>query len=248
MINLVISGICGRMGIRIGVLASADKDFKISGGLEFSGNSAVGKDIGAVLGIDKQEGRVGSDLSEFAADCDVLIEFATAEAAMEHLRTAVKEKIGVVIGTTAFSPEQIEDIKKASKDIPIVFSPNMSVGANLLFKITEEAARSLGKDYEIEIVEAHHSKKKDAPSGTGKRLGEAVFKGRGEMPVIHSIRAGDIVGDHTVIFAGNGERIELVHRAQSRDAFANGSLTAAKFIAEKTAGLYSMQDVIATNM
>jgi len=244
MVRIIISGISGRMGTRIGALASQDKNFEIAGAIEASSSPAVGKDIGEIISAGKTGKKVESDFNKIAETCDVLIEFTEPLATLEHLETAVKNKKAAVIGTTGFSKDEVEKIKEASKKIPIVFSPNMSVGANLMFKITEEVARALGEDYEVEIVEAHHNQKKDAPSGTAKRLGEAVSKAKGKTPPIHSIRLGDIVGDHTVVFAGKSERIELTHRAHSRDAFAKGSLDAAKFLAGKKPGLYTMADVI----
>jgi 4-hydroxy-tetrahydrodipicolinate reductase len=247
MVRIIISGIAGRVGKRVGILASEKKDYEITGGLEFKDNPVVGKDIGEVLGIGNLGKKVQHDLSKTGTAGDVLIEFTAPDVTIAHLEEAAGKKMPVVIGTTALSDQQVEKIHKISKDIPIVFSPNMSIGANLLFKITEQVARILGKSYEAEIVEAHHDKKKDAPSGTAKRLGEAVFNGNGKIPPIHSIRLSDIVGDHTVIFAGNGERIELTHRAHSRDAFAKGALDAAKFLTTKKSGLYRMQDVIQSN-
>ena len=244
MIKLVISGIAGRMGTLIGLLASSDRRFELSGGLESPKNSAVGKDIGVVLGFGEAGAKVEADFSKLIETCDVLIEFTAPEPTIAHLKEASNKKIGMVIGTTGLSPQQVEKIKEASLKIPIVFSPNMSVGANLLFKIAEDISMALDKSYEVEIVEAHHSGKKDAPSGTAKRLGDAVSKSRGKFPVIHSIRLGDIAGDHTVIFAGKGERIELTHRAHSRDAFAKGALDAAEFVAGQKPGLYTMHDVI----
>jgi len=234
MVKLVISGIAGRMGKRLAFLASKDKEFEITGGIESADNPAVGQD------------GVESDFAKIASACDVLIEFTFPDATMKHLEVARKNKVGMVIGTTALSKEEISQIKKASKDIPIVFSPNMSIGANLLFKLTETAAKALDKSYKIEIIEAHHAKKKDAPSGTAKRLGEAVSKVRGETPPIKSIREGEIVGDHSVMFTGQNEKIELKHSAFSRDVFAQGALDAAKFITAKKSGLYTMYDVIAT--
>lgn len=247
MIRIIVSGIAGRMGKRIGVLASENKDYEIAGGLEFQDSPAVGKDIGEVLGIGNIGKKVQSDFGKIGVAGDVLIEFTAPDVTISHLEEAVREKIPMVIGTTSLSAQQIEKIHKASKEIPVVFSPNMSVGANLLFKITEQVARLLGKDYEVEIIEAHHDKKKDAPSGTAKSLSEAVSNVKGKMPPTHSIRLGDIVGDHTVIFAGNSERIELTHRAHSRDAFAKGALDAAKFLTTRKSGLYRMQDVIQSN-
>lgn len=244
MVKIIISGISGKMGSRIGALACQDKNFEIAGAVEVSSSPAIGKDIGEVLAIGKTGRKVETDFNKIAPACDVLIEFTAPSSTLEHLETAVKNKKAAVIGTTGFSNYEIEKIKSASEKIPIVFSPNMSVGANLMFRITEEAARALGEDYQVEIVEAHHNQKKDAPSGTAKRLGEAVSKAKGETPPIHSIRLGDIVGDHTVIFAGKAERIEFTHRAHSRDAFAKGALDAAKFLAGKKPGFYTMADVI----
>ncbi len=244
MIKILISGICGRMGKGIGLLASQDRDFKIVGALESKESPDIGKDVGDVLAIGNIGVKIVADINKVTSQYDVLIEFTSPEATIEHLARAVKNKASMVIGTTGFTPEGVRTIKDASVRIPILFSPNMSVGANLLFRITEDVASSLNEDYEIEIVEAHHSRKKDAPSGTAKRLGEIVSKVRKKAPAIHSIRIGDIVGDHTVIFAGTGERIELTHRVQSRDAFAKGALAAAKFLSGKTPGLYSMHDVI----
>jgi len=244
MIKIIISGISGKMGARIGVLASIDKGFEITGGLEYSSSPVIGKDIGELLAIGKIYKKIESDFSKIAASCDVLIEFTSPSATMEHLEAAVKNKKAMVIGTTGLSKDEADKIKSASKSIPVVYSPNMSIGANLLFRVVEEVAKGLGENYKAEIVEAHHDQKKDSPSGTAKRLGEAVLKIKGEMPPIHSVRLGDIVGDHTVIFAGNGERIELTHRAHSRDAFAKGALDAARFLIDKEPGLYSMKDVI----
>jgi len=243
MIKLVISGICGRMGKRIGLLAKASKDFEITGALELQANPAIGKDIGEVLGVGNIGKKVEPDFNNIK-DGGVLIEFTSPQATMEHLQEACKKKLGMVIGTTALSGGDIEKIKHASQEIPIVLSPNMSVGVNLLFRLTEETARALGKDYEVKMVEAHHTKKKDAPSGTGKILQEIVYKVRGKKIPIKSIREGDIVGDHTVIFETASERLELTHHAKSRDIFAKGALDAARFLSSKKTGLYSMQEVI----
>ena len=244
MVRVAVSGICGKMGRRIALLASKDKDFEIAGGLEAEGNPFIGKDIGEILEIGKIGKKVESDFKKIASACDSLIEFTSPEATMKHLEIAHDKKVSMVIGTTALSSQQLEKMKEASKKISIVFSPNMSVGANVLFKLVEEASSILGEDYEAKITEAHHKHKKDAPSGTAKRLGEAVSRARGKMPEIKSIREGEIVGDHTVIFKGKNETIELTHRALSRDVFAEGALAAVKFLALKGPGLYSMCDVI----
>lgn len=247
MIKLVISGIAGRMGKRIGALALKDKDFDIKGALESVDSSFIGKDVGEVLGAGKMDKKVSSDFGKISDDCDVVIEFTYPDATIEHLVIARKKKIAIVIGTTALSSQDIEKIKEASNDIPIVFSPNMSIGANLLFKLTEMTSRVLGEDYNVEITEVHHTRKKDVPSGTAKRLGEVVSKARGKIPPIESIREGDVVGDHKVIFTGKEERIELKHSAFSRDTFARGALNAAKFLKSRKSGFYTMQDVITTS-
>ena len=153
MVNIIVSGIAGRMGRRIGVLASEDKDYEIAGALEFQDSPAIGKDIGEILGLGNMGKKVQFDLGRTGTAGDVLIEFTAPDVTISHLEEAVRKKIPVVIGTTSLSAQQIEKIHKASKDIPVVFSPNMSVGANLLFKISEQVARLLGKDYEVEIVD-----------------------------------------------------------------------------------------------
>ncbi|MFH1479308.1 MAG: 4-hydroxy-tetrahydrodipicolinate reductase [Candidatus Omnitrophota bacterium] len=244
MIKIVITGISGRMGKRIGLLAIEDKDFQIIGAIEVSSSPFIGKDIGEVLGVNKLNRIVQPDISKIKDQYDIILDFTTPQATTKYLDDARKKKVGIVIGTTGFTTYEMEMIKKSSSTIPIVYSPNMSIGANLLFELVEEVAKDLGSEYEVEIIEAHHNKKKDAPSGTAKRLGEAVSNVRGKVPPIHSIRIGDIVGDHTVVFAGDGERIELTHKAHSRDAFAKGALNAAKFLYNRKPGLYSMHDVI----
>ena len=208
--------------------------------MEANGNPVIGKEILTEIKV--------SDDSDFSfSNGDVLIEFTAPQATLAHRAQMEKVKKAMVIGTTGFSSAQIEQIKKAAKTIPIVLSPNMSIGVNILFGIVGEVARQLGNGYDIEIIEAHHHHKKDAPSGTAKKLAEevasVVCKKTEEIPT-HAIRAGDIVGDHTIIYAGAGERIELTHRAQSRDPFALGALRAAKFIVGQPPGLYNMQDVL----
>ncbi|MGE5197574.1 MAG: 4-hydroxy-tetrahydrodipicolinate reductase, partial [Deltaproteobacteria bacterium] len=175
---------------------------------------------------------------------DVFVDFTTPEASQANLDYVARYKKALVLGTTGFSNEQLNKIEEVSKVVPIVFSPNMSVGVNVLFSVLPEIAARLGPDYGIEIVEAHHRAKKDAPSGTAKKMGQILADTtRREIPT-HAVRLGDIVGDHTVIFCGNSERIEIKHQAHSRDLFAVGALKAAKWIAGKTPGLYSMQDVL----
>lgn len=225
MIKVTIAGSEGRMGKRIISLAEKDKDIEI------------------VAKFD-----VGIDPEPQIAKCDVLIEFTTPQATVEHTIIAEKLKKGVVIGTTGLSEEDNNVIRKASKNIPIVMSPNMSVGVNLLFKLCQDAACILPTDYKVEMIEIHHVHKKDAPSGTAKKLAELISKERKQgitnIP-IRSERIGEVVGDHKVIFDSETERIELLHSAKTRDTFAQGAIRAAKSIKGKKSGLYTMRDVLA---
>ncbi|MFH0839574.1 MAG: 4-hydroxy-tetrahydrodipicolinate reductase [Candidatus Omnitrophota bacterium] len=224
MTKIAIAGSRGKMGKRIIGLAEKDKELTL-----------VAKfDVGVPAECE-------------IAKCDILIDFTAPQATMEHVKIAERLKKGVVIGTTGLSKEENEAIQRASKDIPIVMSPNMSVGVNLLFKLCQDAARTLSKDYKVSMREVHHIHKKDSPSGTAKRLAEVVALERKmlarEIP-IESIREGEVVGDHKVIFESGDETIELFHSAKSRDTFAAGALEAAKFLAGKKSGLYSMRDVL----
>ena len=235
MIKLGIAGVCGKMGRRIFELASLDKDFELAFALEKKGTPAIGKDMGKLKISSNQEGMFL---------IDVFIDFTIAEASEANLDFVAKQNKALVLGTTGFNDQQIKKVEEISRVIPVVFSPNMAIGVNVLFSMLPEIAKRLGPDYHIEIIEAHHCAKKDAPSGTAKRMVE-VLKGvtKKDIPT-HSIRLGDIVGDHTVIFCGNSERIEIKHQAHSRDLFALGALRAAKWVFGKPAGLYSMQDVL----
>ncbi len=247
-IQLVIAGCCGRMGSRIATLALADSAFAIAGAIEGKTHPAIGQDLGLLLGSKALGVRVTADGHDALQHAEVLIEFTTPEATLEHVQLARQLKKPMVIGTTGLSDAQRATIVDAAKTIPIVLSPNMSVGVNLLFELVQAAAKRLGLAYDVEIVEAHHRAKKDAPSGTAKRLAEMLAASRKQsadrIPV-HAVRAGDIIGDHQVIFAGPSERLELIHRAQSRDVFALGALRAARFVAdERPAGLYDMTHVL----
>jgi len=253
MIKISVCGAAGKMGTSIIGLARLDKELEVAGALEIAGNPAVGTGSPSI----------SDDISRVISVCDVLIDFTTPKASIEHLVEAIKNSRAIVIGTTGFSETELSEIKAASKKIPVVFTPNMSVGVNLLFKLSEEAARIV-PGYDIEIVELHHNQKKDAPSGTAVKLLEIISRALGRDPKktgiygrqgitgprskeeigILSVRAGDIVGEHTVYLAGPGERIELTHRAHSRDTLASGALRAAKWIYGKSPGLYDMQDVL----
>lgn len=264
MVKIIVSGACGRMGKRIIALAREDARIKIVGALENKTHTSIGKDVGEVLGLGKINVSVEANLDKVIKKGEVIIEFTNPETTMEHLAVAGQSNKAMVIGTTGLNDDAVKEIKQAAGKIPIVIAPNMSAGVNLLFALVGDIAKKLGPDFDIEIMETHHRFKKDAPSGTAKRLAEniAAARGRklkdivvygregipGERPKgeigIHAIRAGDVVGEHTVVFAAKGERIELTHRAHSRDTFAQGALRAAKFIVNKSAKLYDMQDVL----
>lgn len=235
MIKLGIAGVCGKMGRRIYELASMDRDFEVNFALEKKGTPMIGKELGKVKISSSPDGL-------FLVD--VFVDFTLPEASEANLDYAARYKKALVLGTTGFSDTQIRKIEEVSKVIPVVFSPNMSVGVNVLFDILPEIAGKLGKDYNIEILEAHHKAKKDAPSGTAKKLAQLLADATKKEIPAHAIRLGDIVGDHTVIFCGNSERIEIKHQAHSRDLFVIGALRAAKWVFGKPPGLYSMHDVL----
>ena len=246
--KIAIAGAGGRMGRTLIEAVLADHELELAAALEVAGSPAVGTEIGKT--------KVTSDAGMVAL-ADVLIDFTRPEGTLAHLKHAR----AMVIGTTGLSDAQRKAVAEAARRIPIVMAANFAVGVNALYKLAETAARILGDDYDVEIVEAHHRHKVDAPSGTALRLGEiiaSVFKqsdfvfGRksetGERPVrqvgYHSIRGGDIVGEHTVIFAGTGERVEVTVRSQSRMTYALGALRAAKWLKGRPPGLYGMEDVL----
>jgi len=264
MIRLAMAGALGRMGRTILALALKDKDFRITGALEHEGRSEIGADIGPFLGVPSLGVEVSSDIETVLKRSDVLIDFTSFSATPGNLAAAKKTGTAYVLGTTALPESVLSKIKLASKKIPIVQSPNMSIGVNLLFKLSEIAAKVLDESYDMEMMEIHHRHKKDAPSGTAMKLLEVVAKARGKnikKDVLYgregdvgarprgeigsfALRGGDVVGDHTLYFFGDGERIELTHKASSREAFAKGALTAAKFIAKRKSGLYDMSQVL----
>ncbi|HTL47909.1 MAG TPA: 4-hydroxy-tetrahydrodipicolinate reductase [Verrucomicrobiae bacterium] len=262
--KLAVAGAAGRMGRRILTLAAADKEFKIVGALENADNPHVGDELGKVLGLAPLGVDVSSDAEEVFGKADVLIDFTHHSALEKNVKTALRAGTAYVVGTTGLTQKHLQALRAASKKIGIVQSPNMSVGVNLLFKLSQLAAKALDESYDLEISETHHRMKKDSPSGTAVKLlevvaeargrkiegntvygreGETGARPRGEIGVL-AMRGGDVVGDHTVFFFGDGERIELTHRASSRDAFAQGALRAAKFIAKRKSGLYDMQQVL----
>ena len=247
-VKLVISGCCGRMGQAVARCALEDAGFAIGAAMEAPRHEAIGQDYGAVIGRPVGLGvPVQDDAKTALALGDVLIEFTTAEVTVAHAQLAQQLRKPMVIGTTGLSEDQQAALRASAKTIPIVFSPNMSVAVTVLFELAQFAAQRLGSSYDVEVVEAHHHLKKDAPSGTAKRLADVLAQAR-RQPVsaiaVHAIRAGDIVGDHTVILAGPAERLELTHRAHSREVFALGALRAAQFVVKQPPGLYDMSHVL----
>lgn len=264
MIRLVVAGAAGKMGGRIIALAKDYSDLKLIGAFERKGHESVGKDVGEIVGMGKMNILVNDDLENIIGNADVVISFTSPEASLEHLNIVSRRKKAIVIGTTGFSKGELQTIKDMSQSVPIVLAPNMSVGVNLLFKVLKDVARVLGDDFDIEIIESHHRLKKDAPSGTALKIAqviaEATERNLDEVAIyarkgiigertkkeigIQTIRAGDIVGEHTILFGGLGERIEITHKASSRDTFARGALKASIWISNKPAGLYDMMDVL----
>lgn len=255
-IQLVISGCCGRMGKTIARCALADPTFEIRAALEAPGSLDIGdysKVLGQPLPRDITVINVPAvaipDRNQIPDQQVVLIEFTTPEATVEHAQLARTRNVPMVVGTTGLSQAQQAVLREAAKTIPIVFSPNMSPGVTVLFELAQLAAQRLGQTYDVEVVEAHHRHKKDQPSGTAKRLAEELAAARGQSVAsipVHALRAGDIVGDHTVVLAGPSERLELTHRAHSRDVFAQGVLRAARFVVSQPPGLYDMSHVLKT--
>ena len=264
MTRIAITGAAGRMGRSLIEACQQTEGMNVSVALEHPESSLLGSDAGDLAGIGKLGITLGCDLAAVTDDFDVLIDFTRPEPTLANLEICRKAGRRMVIGTTGFSDEQRQQIAKAGKDIGVVFAPNMSVGVNLCFKLLDVAARVLGDEVDIEVIEAHHRHKVDAPSGTALRMGEVVANalgrdlktcavyGRqghtGERDAktigFETIRAGDIVGDHTVLFAGNGERVEITHKASSRMTFANGAIRASNWLISRDAGLFDMQDVL----
>lgn len=261
MIEIAINGACGRMGSRIAALVFEDSELKLVAALERPGHQSLGKDVGLVAGC----GDTGIIITTaFNAHADVLIDFSSPESAIAIGEICAKKNVAVVVGATGLNPQQHEKMQHFSRLIPCLVSPNMSVGVNVLFNLVAQVAKMVGKEFDIEIIETHHRFKKDSPSGTalrlaekvceamGRKMDEDVVYGRsgitGERPLneigIHAVRSGDVIGDHMVIFGSLGERIEITHRAHTRDTFVRGAIRAAKFIAKKPPGMYSMSDVL----
>ena len=235
-IKLGVSGALGKMGSRIISLASQDKDFEVILALERISHPEIGEKVAGV--------EVASSL-DLIKNIDGMIEFSSPEASLDHLDYVVKFKKSLVLGTTGFSEEQKKEIVRAAAKVPIVFSPNMSIGVNVLFHLLQQALQCLPKEYKARVKEAHHIYKKDAPSGTAQFLAQIIKQGQGVSNVdIQSIREGEIIGDHEIILESPWDTIRLSHSAKTRDIFALGALKAMKFITRKKKGLYNMADVL----
>lgn len=264
MIGVVVTGVAGRMGSTLARLVEEDPDLYLVGATEAPDHPWVGQELKALLGVGEGVEVAPSLEAALSEQAQVVIDFTQPQATLSHLETAVEHGIPMVIGTTGLSGDDLEKARSMASRIPCVWAPNMSVGVNLLFKLVGEVARILGEDYDVEIVEIHHRFKKDAPSGTAVRLAESVAQAldrdldevgvygrhglvgerkREEIGVM-ALRAGDVVGEHTVIFGTQGERVELTHRAHSRETFARGALRAAKWVVDKGPGLYDMAQVL----
>jgi 4-hydroxy-tetrahydrodipicolinate reductase len=264
MIKIAVAGATGRMGSRITALSKEYEGLQLAGAFERRGHKDIGKDIGPIVGIGDTGVRLVDSLESIIDNADLIISFTTVEASLEHLRLSSSKGKAIIIGTTGFSKDNLKEVSGLTKKIPCVMASNMSTGVNLLLKILQDIAKVLGDGYDVEIIEAHHRMKKDAPSGTALKMAQviadalnrnldevAVYARKGIIGPrtakeigIQTIRAGDIVGEHTVIFGGLGERIEVSHKVSSRDTFARGALRAALWVYGKPAGLYDMQDVL----
>jgi 4-hydroxy-tetrahydrodipicolinate reductase len=264
MIKVAVTGVAGRMGGRIISLLRQEQEIQIVGATEREGHPALGKDAGLVAGIGEINIRVYGKIEEAASLADAIVDFTTPAGTLMNAEYASRTGKAMVIGTTGFSEDEQKRIKKLAENFPCVMSPNMSIGVNVMFEIARRLAGLLGDEFDVEIVETHHRHKVDSPSGTALRLGEVVAEALGrdfkkvarferygqigerkkEEIGIQAIRGGDVVGEHTLIFFGFGERIELTHKAESRDNFARGAIRALKWVVGKPSGIYTMKDVL----
>src|ERR671930_852929 len=263
-IDVVVAGAAGRMGTRVVACLQGAPDLRLAGALEAPTHPALGRDAGEVAGVGRLGVAVGGDPATVVTADRVLVEFSVPEASVEHLRLVARNGARAVIGTTGFTAAQRAEIGDLAKRVAILVSPNMSVAVNVAFSLLGTVAKALGDEYDVEITEIHHRFKKDAPSGTALRMAEVVAEalgrdlgkvgvyGRQGLPgertrqeiAVMSLRSGDVVGEHTVAFGALGERLELTHRAHTRDTFGRGALRAIAWIATRPPGLYSMQDVL----
>jgi 4-hydroxy-tetrahydrodipicolinate reductase len=257
VIRAAVAGAAGRMGSRILAALREEKDFAVTGAFERADSEHVGREVSGISIAGGIEAALGKG-------ADVVIDFTAPAASLHHAKVCAERGVALVIGTTGLSSGQKDELRAAARKVPLLLAPNMSVGVNVLFRLVAEAARALGPAYEVEIVEVHHRMKRDAPSGTALRLAEvaAAALGLGDKDAfvcerhgdtgarkpgtigVQALRGGDVVGDHTVHFLADGERLELTHRATSRDNFARGALRAARWLAGRKPGFYDMQDVL----
>jgi 4-hydroxy-tetrahydrodipicolinate reductase len=264
MADVVVAGAAGRMGTRIVACLADERDLRLVAALESPGHATLGRDAGEVAGIAHTGVAIAAEPPAAIAKDRILIEFSVPEATLSHLRRVAAVGGRAVIGTTGFTAEQKAEIETLARRSAIMLSPNMAVGVNVAFQVLAIMAKALGDAYDVEIFEVHHRYKQDAPSGTALRMAEVVagalgrdlgkvgvFGRHGQVGArtrdeigVMSLRTGDVVGDHTVSFGTLGERLELTHKAQSRDTYARGALRAARWVSERPPGLYSMQDVL----
>jgi 4-hydroxy-tetrahydrodipicolinate reductase len=263
LLRIAVAGASGRMGQMLVEAVLRADDMALAGALDVATSPALGRDAGALLG-QPQGLAITADMDQALANADVLIDFTRPEGTLAHLAACRRHGVKLVIGTTGFSPAQKAEIAAHAEHLAIVMAPNMSVGVNVVLKLLDMAARAMNQGYDIEVIEAHHRHKVDAPSGTALQMGEVLARALGrdlaECAVyaregvtgerdpssigFATIRGGDIVGDHTVLFAGTGERIEITHKSSSRATYAQGSLRAARFLAGRERGLFDMNDVL----
>jgi 4-hydroxy-tetrahydrodipicolinate reductase len=264
MTKVIVAGAAGRMGRRIGYMVAQHSNLELVGGFEQPGSAFIGHDLGEIGGYGTQGVKIAEGLESIIDLCDVVIDFTFHEATMEFAEICEQHKKNMVIGTTGLTTANLDELRKRAANIAVVQSFNMAVGVNVMFKVAKKIAAILGDDYDMEVIEAHHNQKKDAPSGTAIRLGEMLAEGvgrdlekvgvyerhgiigeRSKKEIgIQTIRGGDIVGEHTIYYCGPGERIELTHRAHSRDNFARGAAEAAAWLASKNSGMFNMFDVL----
>lgn len=264
MVRVCIMGVCGKMGRAIFHSLYNDKDVEITGAAEIEGHPAIDMDAGIEMGVGNTGVSISDSIDKSSGNADVVVDFTSPESTLAHARYCNEKGIPMVIGTTGFLPDQRDELNRLGRGFPCVISPNMSIGVNVLFEITRKTASLLGRDFDAEIVEVHHRNKSDSPSGTALGLGGCLADGLGldfesaarferygnigkrkdDEIGIQTVRGGDVVGDHTVMFLGKGERIELTHRALSRDNFSSGVLRAVKWLPGKPRGIYSMKQVL----
>ena len=264
MIRVIINGACGRMGRLIIQGVAQQADMELAGAIEFSEHPQIGNDAGVVAGIGEIGVAVTGELNDVLESADVVIEFSKPEVTLQHLRQVVAADKAMIIATTGFNPDELATVEKLASQIRCVMAPNMSLGVNVMIQALELIAKALGDEYNIEVIEAHHNHKADSPSGTALRLAETVAAALGrdlaEVGIygrhgiigprpqnqigIHAIRGGDIAGDHTVLFATEGEQLSVVHRAHTPEAFAKGALRAARWVVNAPKGLHDVSEVL----